>query len=303
MDSQFPAKVEFEEAEPSMTQKFIASIWMDRYGMFAAWLFFWQTLLSAVSCCFAFAGFGWPFDAPMNLVFCCNYVWVFASFLYIFFCMEEPPVISFILGIFCYMVGFGTFIGVYWPAAAAPAVGILYKLGSFFFLAGSTLLMHGTWPGCKRRTLASSAGASFWGSTCFTLGSVLFVANSLGFGPASFVPAGLLIFTLGRVCFILGSQTDRCDLLFRRPAVKPKLKRSGTFGGNARLTKKASKHWSEIELPPVEEDVNENDDEEKTEVAPQEDSKENDGDVVDSTSPKSTTVSATSNAGSSCASI
>jgi hypothetical protein len=285
-----------------MIQEFIASIWMDRYGMFAAWLFFWQTLLSAVSCCFAFVGFGWPIDAPMNFVFCFNYVWVFASFLYIFFCMEEPPVNSFILGIFCYFVGFGTFMGVYWPAAH-PAVGILYKLGSFFFRAGSTLLMRGTWPGCKRRTLTSSAGASFWGATCFTLGSVLFVANSMGVGPAAFVPAGLLVFTLGRVCFILGSQTDRCDMLFRRPVVKPKLKRMGTFGGNARLTKKVTKHWSEIELPPVEEDVNEDDAEEKTEVASQEDSTENDGDNVDATSPKSTTISATSHAGTTSTSI
>jgi hypothetical protein len=293
-----------EEEEESMMQKFITSIWMDRYGMFAAWLFFWQTLLSAVSSCFALAGFAWEVDALMNFVFCINYVWVFASFLYIFYCMDEPPVTSFIVGIFFYFLGFGTFIGVYWQwAAAAAAVGVLFKLGSFFFLAGSTLLMHGTWPGCKRRTLTSSAGASFWGSTCFTIGSVLFVAASWGVGPAAFVQAGLLIFTLGRVCFILGSQTDRCDMLFRRPVVKPKLKRSGTFGGNARLTKKASKHWSEIELPPVEEDVNEDDGEEKTEVASQENSTENDGDVLDAASPKSTTISATSHAGSSTCSI
>merc|ERR1719198_1013034 len=162
MDSQFPEQIQPEEVEASRLQKFIESPWMDRYGMFAAWLFFWQTLLSAVSCCFGFFGFGWPFDAYMNLVFCCNYFWVFASFLFLFFWMPAPPVTSFILGIFCYFVGFGTFIGVYWPAMAAAPLSILYKVGSFFFLSGSALLMHGTWPGCERRTLTSAVGASFW---------------------------------------------------------------------------------------------------------------------------------------------
>lgn len=286
-----------------MHQKFIESPWMDRYGMFAAWLFFWQTLLSAISCCFGFAGFGWPFDALMNIVFCCNYVWVFASFLYLFCWMPEPPVTSFIVGVFFYFAGFGTFIGVYWPAVAASTVGILYKLGSLFFVLGSAFLMHGTWPGCKRRILASAGGASFWGSSCFLLGSLLFMANSLGAGPAAFVPAGLLIFTLGRVCFIRGSQTPRCDALFRRPAVKPRLMRSNTFGGNARQSKKPVKHWSTIELPPVEEGSNENDGEEKIEAPSQEDSTENDGDVLDATSPTSTIASAVSHAGTNSTTI
>lgn len=87
--------------------------------------------------------------------------------------------------------------------------------------------------------------------------------------------------------------------MFRRPAVKPRLKRSATFGGNARQSKKPAKHWSTIELPAVEEDSNEKDGQEKVEVAAQEDSKENDGDVEDATSPISTTASAVSHAGTS----
>lgn len=221
--------------------------------MYSAWVFFLMTLLSCLSHAFA-----WSFGAWMNVVFNFNYVGIFLSFLYLFIWMPQTPVSTYILGIFWYFAGFGVFLGVYWPGTAASTVVNLYKLGSFFFLFGSMSLMHACWPGGHIKTLASAQGSPFWGATLFTIGSVLFVLNSLSVGPADFVQIGLIIFTAGRVCFIRGSQTARCDWLFRRPpevaSVRLEEHRHGKTAGMVAMRTKAfvfagMEEWDEEDEP------------------------------------------------------
>merc|ERR1711974_341632 len=61
--------------------------------------------------------------------------------------------------------------------------------------------------------------ALWWGSTCFFLGSACFVHDALGFGE-SFVNlvAGFTFFVMGRAFFLWGSQTWRCNVLFKQAA-------------------------------------------------------------------------------------
>ena len=118
----------------------------------------------------------------------------------------------YIFGVFLYWCGYVAFTALYaGNDAASPG---LYNAGSWLFLTGSALLMIATYP----TAFAGIRNAIFWGSASFFLGSTLFVLDASGSGfvvPGVNVKVGLVAFVVGRVLFIIGSQTKRCSIFFR----------------------------------------------------------------------------------------
>lgn len=204
----------------SAHRSFVSSVWMDRFGMFGAWVCFMQTLLQTVSALLVTCSL---LDGGANaaLNFTCNSVYavLYASFLYCYVWMAQRPARSYMLGVSLYFVGYLGFAGMYWPGTSAAFAGTLYALGAGLFLLGSVALLVATKPciaaGGFSPRLESLPAALFWGSLAFLVGSLLFLADAFGAGSAVSTNVGLWVFLLGRALFVRGSQTACCDACFR----------------------------------------------------------------------------------------
>ena len=82
-------------------------------------------------------------------------------------------------------------------------------IGSFLMYSTALKRIHEYNPFLK-------SSALFWGSSCFLGGSMCFAmdADSSGLGARENGIVGYILFTLGRIFFIRGSQTQRCGVLF-----------------------------------------------------------------------------------------
>merc|ERR1712224_549971 len=90
-----------------------------------------------------------------------------------------------------------------------------YISGSVMFLLGSLLLIYALWEFRLSQLLS--------GSVLFLIGSVAFTIDSLAWYPEAskhLCYLGYAVFIIGRVCFLFGSQTKRCDVFFRNNAKK-----------------------------------------------------------------------------------
>ena len=194
------------------THRFVISIYMDRFGMICAWLFFIQSLLQLISFTEE-----WSCNKDMNLVFNTDYSALYFIFLLAYFELgTNRPHWTYILGVVLYFVGYVSFMFLYADVGDAKA---LYRGGSWLFLIGSLFLMYATALNrIQEYNPFSKSSALFWGSSCFFLGSLFFVidADSYGFGERENVIVGFVLFTIGRIFFVRGSQTPRCDFLFLR---------------------------------------------------------------------------------------
>lgn len=209
---------------------FVGSVYMERYGMLCAWLFFVQTFGQLLS-----AQLEWSQHTPFNVA--CNVVYsvTYLSFLVAYGVMMTPPDTRYVLGVTLYFLGYAVFLGLYLRAhfGLLGWGGELYHLGSWLFLGGSALLLLATVPpepakGAGPRFSPHLLGASlWWGSFMFFVGSACFCADAAGFGlvGGGNVLAGLATFTIGRVFFVRGSQTRRCDFLFRSQTAQAHLHR------------------------------------------------------------------------------
>jgi hypothetical protein len=208
----------------------VASVKMERYGMLCAWLFFAQTLGQLLS-----AHYGWALHTPFNVA--CNAVYsvTYLSFLAAYGVMMTPPDSRYVGGVALYFLGYAVFLSLYVRSflGLAGGAGALYHAGSWLFLSGSALLLVATAPpqpakGSGPRFSPHLLGASlWWGSLMFFVGSAFFCADAAGYGWISGgnVTAGLVTFTLGRLFFVRGSQTRRCDFLFRSQTSQARLHR------------------------------------------------------------------------------
>ena len=178
---------------------FVGSVAMDRYGVLCAWLFAALTSLQLLSKLFA-----WPHDANINAAANVLYANLYLSFLVAYGIMRSPPSWAFVIGVTCYWLGYIIFASVYLLLLTGPGGKFWYFTGSTAFLCGSVLLTTAT------------EGALWRGSLCFTTGSLFFAADaaSVGLGSYSNSVVGLVLFLLGRLFFILGSATPRCNACF-----------------------------------------------------------------------------------------
>ena len=198
------------------TQRLVRSVHMDRFGMLCAWFFLLQTLIQLISFIEE-----WTCNTNMNLAFNVDY-----SILYLIFLLSYSelgatrPHWAYIGGVLLYFIGYVLFASLYGKVGDALK---FYRAGSWLFLIGSLFLMYST--ALKRiheynPFLKSSA--LFWGSSCFLGGSMFFAmdADSSGLGTRENGIVGYVLFTLGRIFFIRGSQTQRCGVLFTNNSVR-----------------------------------------------------------------------------------
>jgi hypothetical protein len=194
------------------TQRLVKSVHMDRFGMACGWLFFVQTLIQLISFIEE-----WTCNTDMNLAFNIDYSILYFVFLLVYWEMDaNRPRWAYILGILFYFVGYMLFASLYGKVGDAK---VLYRGGSWFFLIGSLLLMYATaLTRIHEYNPFSKSSALFWGATCFFFGSLCFAmdADSSGFGARENGIVGYVLFTFGRIFFIRGSQTPRCDVLFMK---------------------------------------------------------------------------------------
>eukprot|EP00929_Paragymnodinium_shiwhaense_P031896 TRINITY_DN17770_c0_g2_i1.p1 TRINITY_DN17770_c0_g2~~TRINITY_DN17770_c0_g2_i1.p1 ORF type:complete len:417 (-),score=40.47 TRINITY_DN17770_c0_g2_i1:530-1711(-) len=225
-DTQYPwkwtaAKISRGAKLQSGLAWFVQSIWLSRYSMFCAELFFVMTGLGWLMALFEVSG---PVWIVSNIVFNAIYSTTYASFLAFYYVMSSPPTRSYVVGVAQYFLGYVTFMVLYalvYYGGFGELVAMLYITGSALFTSGSVCLVQATMPG------TGSDSSLFWGSVAFLLGSVVFLADSLlpelvsvVLRPSANVQttplvSGLGVFTIGRIFFISGSITEDCDAFYR----------------------------------------------------------------------------------------
>ena len=194
------------------------SVHMDRFGMLCAWLFAVLTSLQLLASVAT-----WAEGTNSALNFACNVVYsaLYAAFLCAYAAMHTRPAQVYVLGVALYTAGYVCFAVLYIGAAAA-----LYHAGAWLFLVGSLLLMHTTVPPPLPRgssvswrqarfSPARHGAVLWWGAASFATGSVVFALDAADSGDSMRVNIGLALFTIGRLFFILGSVTARCDIFLR----------------------------------------------------------------------------------------
>eukprot|EP00928_Gymnodinium_smaydae_P058728 TRINITY_DN4192_c0_g1_i1.p1 TRINITY_DN4192_c0_g1~~TRINITY_DN4192_c0_g1_i1.p1 ORF type:complete len:452 (+),score=33.07 TRINITY_DN4192_c0_g1_i1:73-1428(+) len=196
-----------------LATRFFESVWVDRYAMFCAWLFFIMTSIQLAS-----ASYLSEFSVNVHINVACNCVYAvcYTSFLVAFASSNVPKSLCYTLGVAAYAVGYFVFAAIYSDARGKEE---MYSVGSCLFLSGSLLLMISSVPDGRSRWHAYSPlrvqSAIWWGSTLFCLGSVVFLLDSFRYGNSWINSVvGLSLFTMGRCFFIRGSQTSRCTWLF-----------------------------------------------------------------------------------------
>ena len=192
------------------SKRFVTSVNMERFGMACAWLFFIQTAMQLLA---ILPDEKWSINDPMNTAFNVDYSILYAAFLlaYVELGSKLRPHWTYTSGVFLYFLGYVLFACLY--AGAGGGAG-LYHGGSWLFLVGSVLLMYAT--RCDNYNPLRKGSALFWGSTCFFLGSVMFAIDAASLGnPRANSIIGLVLFVLGRLFFVRGSQTARCGVFFQ----------------------------------------------------------------------------------------
>jgi hypothetical protein len=190
-------------------EKFLASVYMDRLTMFASWLFF---IFTATQLLLELWG---PITMRMFLNFVFNIVYscFYFFFLVAYACAEKPPSPAYIIGVAFYFLGYMAFAVIYaWAFFDNAEVAqwyspIMYHEGAWAFLLGSVLLTFAT-----RRV-----ESLFCGSLSFLFGSLVFSIDAMIHYP-KLISAGYTMFAFGRVFFVKGSETPRCDMRFRESA-------------------------------------------------------------------------------------
>eukprot|EP00658_Telonema_sp_P-2_P051437 TRINITY_DN3949_c0_g1_i1.p1 TRINITY_DN3949_c0_g1~~TRINITY_DN3949_c0_g1_i1.p1 ORF type:complete len:455 (-),score=69.51 TRINITY_DN3949_c0_g1_i1:274-1638(-) len=194
--------------------------WIDYFSLVSAWLFLLLTALTL-------AGFVADSGSYLLTCFCvlANAELFLHSvcFLCLFTFMAHAPPTNYTLGVYNYTIGYLAFTLLYLasmmqhPSIATRAlISGLYNGGSFMFMVGSLFLLR----------VFPVFGVLWWGSMCFAVGSCCFVRDALqlctvdldcGLPDASRTLnlTGLILFLIGRICFVLGSETSRLDLFFR----------------------------------------------------------------------------------------
>lgn len=122
---------------------FVHSVWMDRFGMLGAWIFFVQTA-AQLYCHVAGAAIG----PTLNLVFNTVYTIFYSTFLLAYWEMEphHTPRASYVTGVALYAIGYGVFCAYFAPSilSTPAALVMLFKAGSWLFLGGSLVLIYAT---------------------------------------------------------------------------------------------------------------------------------------------------------------
>jgi len=192
--------------------------------VFCSWIFFLMTLVSLLLCSNVD---GW-FNAPMlggiamdflNYAFMIVYTVIYAYFLVMYFYLQLNPPSMYVLGVFLYTIGYAVFAGFFllsYHGHMESQMAIIFDyVGSWCFLIGSAALIQSTVP----RSWCSKEVFLLLGSVFFLLGSFFFVFDcsavlSIYLGPYYDI-IGNALFLPGRLCFLLGSTSDDCDILCR----------------------------------------------------------------------------------------
>jgi len=198
-------------------EHFVDSLHMERYGMLCGWLFFILTGLQLAALMMQH-----PLIVELNLAANTIYTLTYGSFLVAYAKMEHHPEWGYILGVACYLFGYAVFLTYYVHILAQQEVSnAWYFNGSLAFLLGSVFLVQVTGPRHFKDFSPIDGGAAlWWGSFLFLAGSIAFEADSATVGMLykhgneNKGLFGLVVFLIGRVFFIRGSRTDRCNIFF-----------------------------------------------------------------------------------------
>jgi len=194
---------------------------MERWGIASAWLFLIQTVIST----FVFIA---EIETATNVNLPIHYIYTFAylTFLAYYEYTDAQPSAMYMFGVLLYTVGYGFFADLYQISLIGKDGSSSYVSGSVMFLLGSLFLIYALWE-FKLSQLLS-------GSVLFLIGSIAFTLDSLAWYPEStkqLCILGYVVFIMGRLCFLFGSQTKRCDMFFRNNA-KKEADRKATFGAD-----------------------------------------------------------------------
>jgi len=181
---------------------------MERWGITSAWLFLIQTIIST----FVFATeseVATRVNLPIHYIYTFSYMTFLAYYEY----TDSQPSAMYMFGVLLYTVGYGFFADLYHVALVGKDSGPSYVAGSIMFLMGSVLLIYALWE-CRLSNLLS-------GSILFLIGSFAFTLDAMAYYPEAsrqLCYLGYFVFIIGRICFLFGSQTKRCDIFFRNRA-------------------------------------------------------------------------------------
>lgn len=207
-----PGDAAARECAQKPLARLVASVHMDRFTMFASWLFFVQTALQLASNLH-----GWSANAHLNLAFNVVYSLFYLAFLLSY--VVQPPARCYIAGVALYFFGYVLFAVLFaFVCAGMDYHCAWYHAGSWCFLTGSLSLLWATRP--ESRCCCGKPSSLFLGSFAFLVGSVLFAADAMDLGVDALVPSGLAVFSAGRLFFVRGSETPRCNALFRGAAAR-----------------------------------------------------------------------------------
>lgn len=189
----------------NLRKSLVTSSNMETFGMVSSWLFFIQTLLQLFA---ILPKEKWVFHDLMNTAFYVVYCILHAVFLFAYLELGSKlrPHWTYISGTFIYFLGYIIFTALY---AGVEGADELYYGGTWLFVFGSVLFMYATRCDNYKLNPMCKQNACFWGSACFFLGSIMFAidASSLGNSRTN-VMVGLVLFVLGRIFFVRGSQSQ-----------------------------------------------------------------------------------------------
>jgi len=192
--------------------------------VFCSWIFLIMTLISLLLCANIY---NW-FNAPMlegiaayflNYAFMLVYTVIYAYFLVMYFYLQLHPPAMYVLGVLLYTIGYAVFAGLfllaYHDEGGSEVAVLLNYIGSWSFLIGSVALVQSTVP----KSYCSKEVFLFLGSVFFLLGSFFFVFGCSQILSEYLDPhystIGNALFLPGRLCFLIGSTSDDCDILCR----------------------------------------------------------------------------------------
>jgi hypothetical protein len=220
-----------------------SSVWIARWGVFCAWVFFFQTSIALIMATLQVTD---EYVYILQCFFQAVYTSTYTSFLLIYARMATKPPWDYVMGVLLYTLGYACFLALYVmilvvedAEVITEASGKIYLSGSLFFLVGSLSLVRATLPppimmvfrslsrfdhARLRFSLIDQQASLFWGSITFLLGSCCFCIDSAWSlwhpesKPTWFVVvssvAGYFVFTIGRLYFLWGSTTSECNALF-----------------------------------------------------------------------------------------
>jgi len=194
--------------------------------VFCSWIFFLMTLCSLL---LDSNVNGW-YSAPMldsianyflNYAFMIVYTVIYSYFLVMYFYLKLNPPPMYVLGVLLYTIGYAVFAGFFllaYHGHIESQMAIVFDYtGSWCFLIGSAALIQSTIP----RSWCSKEVFLLLGSVFFLLGSFFFVFDCSAVWVTYLGPyydiIGNALFLPGRLCFLIGSTSDECDILCRGP--------------------------------------------------------------------------------------